>query len=209
MCLHKVAYQLASPQVCPVCARPVFPQKSHSEAVSSPPTAIAPKAIYKGDLPHSIAMILGKHQNALRSGFHYPSYKFRRKAFLLLPQDFWDSRAGLLGSENIRAFIKVALSILKVSFLPDAQVYLGSLSILEATCARNHELRSQLGPAVASRVRDQHPSPHPPYGPCSQGTPITLHCVIQIPSGIPQFTLYLCISEYVWTEFSPRVCQPQ
>lgn len=83
--------------------------------------AIAPKVIYKGPfaLPHLDTRQASKCFEV-------------RISLCLIHKTFGIPKQGLLGSEN-RAFSKVALSILKGSFLPDAQTGLRSLSILEAT----------------------------------------------------------------------------
>lgn len=165
---------------------------------------ISPKVIHKGNLPCLILMILSKHQNALRSEFPYTSYTLKKKT--LLSYSFWISQALLLGSKNIRTFSKVALSMLTGFFLSDAQAGLGSLSGLEGIWARNCELIPQLDPAVVCLTSLSFPIMVLVH----QRISITLHSVIWLPSGLPQFTLYLCISEYyIWTDFSPRVCQSQ
>lgn len=83
-------------------------------------------------------------------------------------------------------------SIFKCSSLPDAQVGLGSFSVPEATCARNYELISQLGPAVESGVL--YLSTPFPLRTCSSRGPITLPSVQPLP-GPSQFTFYLYISD--------------
>lgn len=84
-------------------------------------------------------------------------------------------------------------SIFKCSSLPDAQVGLGSFSVLEAACARNCELISQLGPAVESGVM-YLPTPFP-YVLVHQGAPSPAPHSGQLPPGPPQFTFYLYISD--------------